>query len=599
MQSNNAERKVRFFDNFLTAGHDYRKEEALEAYKIKTLVILMSIGTVVLIGMSIIRFEQMNWVQGILDLLFMLILVGSYLFLRRSRRYFNVIGRLVLACFLMITFFSMHTVTVNETRENWLLIGFLMFYFWFGRREGLIWSIATAALFTVLSLLFPELFHFSAEDTVIILMSIIFITGTLQWYERVKEERESDLIRMKEDLERRVEARTRDLSLAKAAAEQSAKVKSEFLANMSHEIRTPMNAVIGMTYLALESGLDEKQHNYIHKANTAAKNLLGIINDILDVSKIESGKLELHEAPFAFKELISSTLSLIKTQAAAKELKTRVIIDRAIPGWLIADPLRLGQVLANIGNNAVKFSEPGGTVTLRARLVGEGAEGIVLEFAVEDEGIGISEADQGKLFRAFSQVDGSATRRFGGTGLGLVISKKLVELMGGTIWLESKAGKGSTFYFTVRALRADQPNPDSAEADAPVTPLYALLEGKRILVVEDNELNQEVIRELLEGVNVSVTMAENGREAVEMVGDGMFDAVLMDCHMPVMDGYEATRILREKKHFNTLPIIALTASVMDEDVARALESGMNDHVAKPIVPDTLFETLEKWLKPGR
>ncbi len=599
MQSNNAERKVRFFDNFLTAGHDYRKEEALEAYKIKTLVILMSIGTVVLIGMSIIRFEQMNWVQGILDLLFMLILVGSYLFLRRSRRYFNVIGRLVLACFLMITFFSMHTVTVNETRENWLLIGFLMFYFWFGRREGLIWSIATAALFTVLSLLFPELFHFSAEDTVIILMSIIFITGTLQWYERVKEERESDLIRMKEDLERRVEARTRDLSLAKAAAEQSAKVKSEFLANMSHEIRTPMNAVIGMTYLALESGLDEKQHNYIHKANTAAKNLLGIINDILDVSKIESGKLELHETPFEFKELISSTLSLIKTQAAAKELKTRVIIDRAIPGWLIADPLRLGQVLANIGNNAVKFSEPGGTVTLRARLVGEGAEGIVLEFAVEDEGIGISEADQGKLFRAFSQVDGSATRRFGGTGLGLVISKKLVELMGGTIWMESEAGKGSTFYFTVRALLAAQPNPDSADADASVAALYASLEGKRILVVEDNELNQEVIRELLESVNVSVTMAENGREAVEMVGNGGYDAVLMDCHMPVMDGYEATRILREKKALNTLPIIALTASVMDEDVARALESGMNDHVAKPIVPDTLFETLEKWLKPGR
>ena len=590
---------MRFFDNFLTAGHVYRKEEALEAYKMKTLVVLMSIGTVVLIGMSIIRFNQMNLIQGTLDLFFMLILVGSYLFLRRSRRHFNVIGRLVLASFLMITFFSMHTVTVNEARENWLLIGFLMFYFWFGRREGLIWSVGTAALFTTLSLFSPELFHFSAEDTVIILMSIIFITGTLQWYERVKEERESELIRMKEDLERRVEARTRDLSLAKAAAEQSAKVKSEFLANMSHEIRTPMNAVIGMTYLALESGLDEKQHNYIHKANTAAKNLLGIINDILDVSKIESGKLELHEAPFAFKELISSTLSLIKTQAAAKELKTRVIIDRAIPGRLIADSLRLGQVLTNIGNNAVKFSEPGGTVTLRARLVGEGDEGIVIEFAVEDEGIGISEADQGKLFRAFSQVDGSATRRFGGTGLGLVISKKLVELMGGTIWLESKAGKGSTFYFTVRALRADQPNPDSAEADAPVTPLYALLEGKRILVVEDNELNQEVIRELLEGVNVSVTMAENGREAVEMVGDGMFDAVLMDCHMPVMDGYEATRILREKKHFNTMPIIALTASVMDEDVERALESGMNDHVAKPIVPDTLFETLEKWLQPGR
>jgi signal transduction histidine kinase/CheY-like chemotaxis protein len=589
----------RFFDNFLTAGHVYGGEEAVEAYRIKTLVILMSIGAVTLIGMSIIRFEQRNWVQGTLDLCFMLMLAGSYLFLRRSRRYFNIIGRLVLAFFLLITFFSMHTVSVNEARQNWLLIGFLMFFFWLGRREGLVWSIGTAALFTILSLLIPELFHYSVEDTVIILMSIIFITGTLQWYECVKEERESDLIRMKEDLERRVEARTRDLSLAKAAAEQSAKVKSEFLANMSHEIRTPMNAVIGMTYLALESGLDEKQRNYIQKANTAAKNLLGIINDILDVSKIESGKLELHETPFEFKELISSTLSLIKTQAVAKELKTRVIIDRAIPGRLIADSLRLGQILTNIGNNAVKFSEPGGTVTLRARLVGEGAEGIVVEFAVEDEGIGISEADQEKLFRAFSQVDGSATRRFGGTGLGLVISKKLVELMGGTIWLESEAGKGSTFYFTVRALRAGQLNPDSVEADAPATPLYALLEGKRILVVEDNELNQEVIRELLEGVNISVTMAENGREAVEMIGDGMFDAVLMDCHMPVMDGYEATRILREKKHFNTIPIIALTASVMDEDVERALESGMNDHVAKPIVPDTLFETLEKWLQPGR
>jgi len=275
-----------------------------------------------------------------------------------------------------------------------------------------------------------------------------------------------------------------------------------------------------------------------------------------------------------------------------------VKIDPEIPRLFFGDSLRLGQVLTNLGNNAVKFSHEGGTVTLRARLLEEDATHAVVEFAVEDEGIGISGADQEKLFHAFSQVDNSATRRFGGTGLGLMISKKIVGMMGGEVWLESAEGRGSTFFFTARLEKAAGEHLEAlvqTGSDA-VGAARALLEGKRILVVEDNDMNQELIRELLAKNRVDLSMAANGKEAVDMVLEGAFDAVLMDCHMPVMDGYEATRAIRRDARFENLPIIALTASVMTEDVHKAIETGMNDHIAKPIVPETFYITLAKWLR---
>jgi PAS domain S-box-containing protein len=533
-----------------------------------------------------------------------------------------------------------------------------------------------------------------------------------------------------------------EIIAARDLAEQATRAKSDFLANMSHEIRTPMNAIIGLSHLALQTGLDGTQRNYIEKVHGAADSLLGIINDILDFSKIEAGRLDIEQVDFALEDVLDNLTNMIGLRAQEKGIELMFDLAPELPTALVGDPLRLTQILVNIGSNAIKFTEQG-EVVVRIEPAGryadeaDGSETIALRISVRDTGIGMDEEARARLFRAFSQADSSITRRYGGTGLGLIISRRLTELMGGEIQVDSTPGAGSTFSFTVHVgvqqqqptlpvdedadlagtrvlvvddndtardilcamvesfgLRAEQAESAeqavglvrSADADdpfglvlmdwrmpvrdgveaareirdeadltrppamvmvtafgreadslaaagelfaaivpKPVTPSALLdgvmkalgrgllerrrgsarneaamekLRGARILLVEDNDINQELAVDLLTNAGLSVAVAGDGAEALERLALERFDGVLMDCQMPVLDGYETTRRLRADPAFADLPVIAMTANAMAGDREKALAAGMNDHVAKPINVRVLFETLARWVTPA-
>ncbi len=701
---------------FLNAGHTFSAEQTLFKYKLNTLVGLSMIAIITLALMGTLRYLQGNMLQAVLDWFFILVFVFGYLYLQKSIDNYAAVSRAILAFGALVTLFAMHTSAASEARSHWFLILLIMVFFLRDRKEGLVWTGLLILGVVIPTLIDPRFYHYSTSDSFILVISIIFISGTIHWYELIKEKIEFELHQSKLNLERTVHERTSSLMraeslahvgswhidmkentlswsdetynifgqsrdealtlelffskihpddadavtaawsealtgkpyridhriltpegikwvheraeiifddenhplvahgavqditerinaenalvLAKEAAENATKVKAEFLANMSHEIRTPMNAIIGMSRLALDEKLENKPKNYIKKVQSAAIGLLGILNDILDFSKIEARKLEITPVHFQLKDVISPTLNLMKEIAAKKAIKTRVKIEKDVPHIYYADALRIGQVLTNLVSNAVKFSHHGGSVTIGVSLREESESNALVEFSVADEGIGISAENQKKLFQSFSQADSSTTRKFGGTGLGLAISQKIVELMGGSIRVESEEGKGSTFRFTVRMQKSDEAAllDSLEEADDDVNIATRRLKNSRILLVEDNEMNQELAEDLLRNSGIHVTLANNGEEALEILAKERFDGILMDCQMPVMDGYEATRRIRADEKYRDLPILAMTANVMEGDKEKALDAGMNDHIPKPINPNEMFVTMAKWIR---
>jgi PAS domain S-box-containing protein len=397
--------------------------------------------------------------------------------------------------------------------------------------------------------------------------------------------------------------REQKLVYANVMAEAANIAKSEFLANMSHEIRTPMSAVIGMAYLALRTEMTPKQHDYISKIHRAALSLLGIINDILDFSKIEAGRLELEAIPFLLEDVLENVNSVTAQRAADKGLAYLVDVPPEVPRHLVGDPLRLGQVLINLVNNAVKFTHEG-ELELRCRQQGRLDEygRAVLRFSVRDTGIGMTPQQKSKLFRAFSQANGSTTRQYGGTGLGLSISQQLVRLMGGNIDVESGLGHGSIFQFDLRfalsdaaALAAQHQAPSGEPAQMAKLPERRTA---RVLLAEDSADNQDVTSELLTLQGLSVDVVANGREALDRLmaaGPHAYDLVLMDLGMPVMDGHEATLLLRQDSRFSEVPVIAVTSHALAGMQARCLAEGMQDYVTKPIDPQRLYSVLSRWL----
>jgi CheY-like chemotaxis protein len=368
---------------------------------------------------------------------------------------------------------------------------------------------------------------------------------------------------------------------------------------MSHEIRTPMNAVLGMTHLLRRDHPTLKQEERLTKIDTAAQHLLAVINDILDISKIEAERMVLEEAPLQLAERVACIINILAHKASEKGLRlTTEISPELAHRTLRGDPLRLGQILLNVASNAIKFTESG-EVALRVIAMGESEDLVQVRFEVKDTGIGIDAEARSRLFQSFEQADHSTTRKYGGSGLGLAICKHLIQRMGGEIGVDSTPGVGSTFWFVVPLGKVDsaaiQPTPTTVEGDAEAM-LRATYAGSRILLAEDESINREIARYQLEDAELLVDEAENGQQALELARQNRYDLILMDMQMPVMNGIEATQAIRTDSLNRDTPILAMTANAFTEDRDHCLAAGMNEHIAKPVVPQTLYQTLLVWLE---
>ena len=400
---------------------------------------------------------------------------------------------------------------------------------------------------------------------------------------------------MQEDISQQVTQRTKELQTSTTKAHEAVAIKSQFLSHMSHEIRTPINAIMSIAFLALQTDLTAQQHNYLSKIDSSAKWLLGILDDILNFSKLEAGKVELEQQQFELASVIAFLKTVATPLVTNKDISLLFAVESSVPPVFIGDSLRLGQVLLNLSSNAIKFTHTG-SVTLNVTLLSLVDQQAQLKFSVTDTGIGLDLNHKHELFEAFNQADNSTTRVYGGTGLGLAISKQLVQAMGGAISIESQEGAGSCFSFIITLAVATNP----AFNPLPKTSLkhevkYPSLLNARILVVEDNLVIQEFIPDIMGYEGMLVDLANNGVEALTLLEHNTYAAVLMDCQMPIMDGFEASRRIRANPRFDSLPIIAMTGNVEASDHQRCLDCGMNDFISKPVDWEQAFLTLDKWI----
>jgi signal transduction histidine kinase/CheY-like chemotaxis protein/HPt (histidine-containing phosphotransfer) domain-containing protein len=400
------------------------------------------------------------------------------------------------------------------------------------------------------------------------------------------------------NLERRVADRTAELARQSERAEAATRAKSEFLANMSHEIRTPLNGTIGAMQLLEASPLNDKQRKFAGTAKACANALLALINDILDFSKIEAGKLELVREAFNLRQIVDETITIFSPRASEKDLFLTCQFPSEISSGWWGDAARIRQILVNLIGNALKFTHTGG-IEVRIDRLAQDDDFATLKVSVRDSGIGIPKDRLDRLFKSFSQVDASTTRQYGGTGLGLAITRQLADLMGGNVGVESTEGAGSTFWFTAKLQQAPETAIETIES---ATATGQLPQPGRILIIDDNDVNQMILSEMLKQAGHQVKIAGNGKEGLEHFGREAFDLIITDCQMPVMDGYEMTSIIRESESVSTdtprIPIIALTSSALKGDGDRCIEAGMDDYATKPIEQNKLFSLIHRWMRPA-